>query len=64
MQCYRTIALQTKINAKLYRVGGLPTTPDKVRIFQPKNIDIFLISPWIHLLWVLTRSALFFVENY
>ena len=26
-------------------------------LFQPKNSDIFLISPWKHMLWVLIRST-------
>ena len=31
--------------------------PDKVLFFQQKSIDIFLVSPQKHILWILIRSA-------
>ena len=32
-----------------------PIATDKA-LFSPKNVDIFLVSPWKHMLWVLIRS--------
>ena len=46
-----------EVGSRTQTCTGKILAPDKVLFRLYRSIDIFLISPWKHMLWVLIRSA-------
>ena len=47
----------TYLHGEVRKICGYPFYLELCRFFHLKSTDIFLISPWKHMLWVLIRST-------